>query len=339
MELADAIKTGQVSARQVVDESLEEVIRQKDLNIWIDLYSDQAQLDADLIDKKIKNNKTVGRLAGIPFSVKDNILVKDTQTTAAAPLLNNFMSPFTSTVAMSVLEEDAILLGKTNLDAFGHGGSTENTAWGPTKNPIDQDKVPGGSSGGSAVSVATDICKFSIGTDTGGSIRQPASFCGIVGYKPSYGLLSRYGVIAMASSTDCLGFLTKRVDDSINLIRLAAKKDKYDGTTFDSTAMDWELNSQLKEIRLAKIKQFWQNLEGDVAKAAEGASKKLESASQLSTVSVPSLKLSLACYYILVSAELSSNLSRYDGLRYGQQQPGDSYQQIMETSRGSGFFG
>ena len=337
VELVKAVKTGQVKSRHLIDQTLRRARQTVDLNPFIEFYASKAEAQADLIDKKIKDKKPVGRLAGIPFAVKDNILIKGTQTTAAAPFLKDFIAPYTSTAVLKILKEDAILVGKTNLDAFGHGGSTENTAYGPTKNPIDETKVPGGSSGGSAVAVATDICKFAFGTDTGGSIRQPASFCGVFGYKPSYGLLSRYGVVAMASSTDCVGFLTKSATDSADLAELAAGKDRYDSTTFDSTSMNFQMKSSLDKLKIGKIDQLWENLEDGVAQPLADACQKIEATNQLSAVSIPSLDLALACYYILVPAEISSNLSRYDGLRYGQQQAGDDYQQIIDRSRGLGF--
>lgn len=320
-QLTANLKARKISPTQLVNQALEEIEKSKDLNIFTEVFKDSALKEAKRLEEKIANNKSLGRLAGIIFSVKDNFLQKDNLTTAAAPFLTNFKAPYTATCLQKLLDEDAILIGKVNLDAFAHGTSTENSYFGPTKNPHDPKLTPGGSSGGSAVSVASNICQFSLGTDTGGSVRLPASFCGVFGFKPTYGLLSRYGIVAMASSTDCVSILTRSVEDMKLLLDILKGQDDLDGTTIDSSRLQINSAQLPQKPKVGIIEEFNQDLDPVVEQSFNKALKTIKDLDwDLETVSLKDIKLSLACYYVLVSAEVSSNLSRYDGLRYGQQE-------------------
>lgn len=339
-QLARAVQTGRQTAAGLVDRALEAAASREssDLNIFTEVLADSARTRAAEIDRRRQAGKSLGRLAGVPFAVKDNFLVDGTKTTAAAPILDNFVAPYTGTCVQRLLDQDAVLIGKTNLDAFAHGTTTENSCRGPTRNPADPSQVAGGSSGGSAAAVAAGVCPFALGTDTGGSVRLPASFCGVVGYKPTYGLLSRYGLVAMASSTDCPATLTNSSADAGLLAEVMAGVDTADGTTIEPGDLDW--SSKQKQLRLGLISQFDRDLEPAVAEALAEAKEAVASQPGLELVPVdlPSLDLALACYYILVPAEVSSNLSRYDGLRYGvgsgvEGQAG----RVMTANRSAGF--
>ena len=339
-QLAQAVQTGEETAAGLVDQALAAASSPSsaDLNIFTEVLFDSARTRAAEIDRRRRAGQSLGRLAGVPFAVKDNFLVKQTKTTAAAPILDNFVAPYTGTCVQRLLDQDAVLIGKTNLDAFAHGTTTENSCRGPTKNPTDPTQVAGGSSGGSAAAVAAGICPFALGTDTGGSVRLPASFCGVVGYKPTYGLLSRYGLVAMASSTDCPATLTNQAGDAGLLAEIMAGVDLFDGTTIDRPKLDWSTDA--KQLRVGLISEFGRGLEPAVETAmAEARSSVGDLAGiELVPVDLPSLELALACYYILVPAEISSNLSRYDGLRYGLgSNTKGSAGQVIAANRSAGF--
>jgi len=267
--------------------------------------------------QKVDSGEIKGKLAGVPFIVKDNFLAFDGPTTAASKMLENFNSPIQATAVEKLEKEGAICIGKANLDAFAHGGSTENSAFGPTLNAFDKTRVAGGSSGGSAVSVALGIVPFALGSDTGGSIRQPASFNGVYGVKPTYGAISRYGVVAMASSTDTIGFFTTNANDADLLMNILTGKDTNDMTTIESF-----YNSNIENIGMKKIgivKEFLEDgVDSSVRDVVNKYIAKLESAGHIvEQISIPIVKYALAMYYIIVPAEVSSNLARYDGVRYG----------------------
>ena len=335
---AQLVVTGQQSARQLVDRALDRAQQADNYNIFTTLLVDRARRQADAIDQRLKSGKQVGRLAGVPFVVKDNFLVRHTQTTAAAPLLADFVAPYSATTVAKLLAEDAVLIAKTNLDAFGHGASTESSFFGPTKNPHQPTKVAGGSSGGSAAALAAGVCSLALGTDTGGSIRLPASFCGLVGYKPTYGLLSRYGVVAMSSSTDCVSLLATNTQDARLVASLLAGQDQFDGTSLP-TKINWHQPNLPTRPKVGFIGQFLTNLTAEVKTAFASLRQLLSTSDQLEVVdiSLPSLDLSLACYYILIPAEISSNLSRYNGLFYGHQQAKKSVLATIGASRQAGF--
>jgi len=280
-------------------------------------------------------------LGGIPYSAKDLFLTKGLPTTAASKILENFIAPYESTVTERLAKAGALLLGKTNLDEFAMGSSTERSAFQVTRNPWDLDRVPGGSSGGPAAAVAARMHPFSIGTDTGGSIRQPASLCGVFGLKPTYGRVSRYGIIAMASSLDQAGPFSFSVKDSALVLKIISGFDKKDATSSRKEVPDFEksIGKPLKGLRIGIVKEFFQKgLDQKVRKKIEEAKIKLQKEGvKFVSVSVPKAKFALPIYYILMPAEVSSNLARYDGLRYGLSKKARSLRQTYELTRGKGF--
>ena len=331
------IKDGRTTPTAEVEKALEKIGKFNHLNIFTEVLSQQALEQAGILEDKLKKGERVGKLAGVVFCVKDNFLYKDTKTTAAAPFLLDFLAPYTATCLQKILDEDAILVGKTNLDAFAHGTSTENSYFGPTKNPVAEGLTPGGSSGGSAAAVAAGICSFGLGTDTGGSVRLPASFCGVFGFKPTYGLLSRYGIVAMASSTDCIAPITNNPADAVYLMQILKGRDRFDSTTFQSDELQLTVEIP-RPLKVGVIKEFRRNLEAPVEQAFERTLDALKKMNwRVEEVSLPKIELALACYYVLVSAEISSNLSRYDGLRYGQSHQGVNWEETISRNRQSGF--
>lgn len=328
----------EISAVNLVQEALEKAHRyQEDYQIftWI---NDAAVKKAEDIDVRIAAGEDVGRLAGVPFVVKDNFLTHDGETTASALILNGFASPVTATTVKKLEAEGAILIGRTNLDAFAHGSSTENSYYGPTKNSKDLARVAGGSSGGSAVAVALDIVSFATGSDTGGSIRQPASFNGVYGLKPTYGAISRYGVVAMASSTDCVGFFTKKAEDLDLLMQICAGQDDYDMTTLPDYYGQEPVKAGPKKIGI--IKDF--DNDAVAPEIRDALKRKVEllksKGHEIVELEMPALKYALAAYYIIVPAEISSNLSRHDGIRYGyRSEKSEHLGELYENTRNEGF--
>lgn len=318
--LAKKVQTGKITAAELVSKAYQLIEKNDDYHCILATTKDNALRRAAEIDEKVKNGEKIGRLAGVPFIAKDNYLTFGAPTTAASHILEPFDAPYQATAVEKLEAEGAILVAKANLDSFAHGSSTENSAFGPTLNPYDKTRVPGGSSGGSGAAVALDLAPFALGTDTGGSIRLPASFCGVVGLKPTYGLVSRYGVVAMASSTDVLGPFTKNVEDSALVLEVMSGKDIFDGTTIERDKIAYtDLSINLKGQKIGVIKEYFEEgIDKDVKIKIEEAIDKLKAAGAvIKEVSLPSSKLALACYYIIVPAEVSSNLSRYDGQRYG----------------------
>ncbi len=290
-------------------------------NCYITITEKEAHEQAERIDKQIAERKDIPLLAGIPFSAKDIICTENILSTGASKILNNFIPPYSATAYQKIADQGAILIAKNNCDEFAQGGSNENSAYGPVKNPHDQTRVSGGSSGGSAASVSLGSSVFSIGTDTGGSIRQPASFCGCVGLKVTYGRTSRFGVMSMASSFDTIGPLTQTVEDSAILLEFMAGLDANDPTTLSVPVPKYTetLNNDLKGKVVGLPKEYFSDdVEADVKEHVMNAVKKLESLGcTIKEVSLPLTKYAIATYYILVPAEISANMSRYDGLRYG----------------------
>ena len=335
--ILERIKSGDSSARAEVEAALERAEAATDKNIFISLTRERALERADEIDRRIANGETVGSLAGVPFAAKDNFLTLGGTTTAAAPILSNFEAPLQATAIEKLELEGAICIGKTNLDAFAHGGSTENSAYGPTKNAVDDSKVAGGSSGGSAVAVALGIVPFALGSDTGGSIRQPASFNGVVGIKPTYGTVSRYGVVAMASSTDCIGCFASSIADTEQVMSILAGQDEKDMTTLPDYFAPVAVKPGQK---IGLIKEFMdEGVDESVRARVNEYAKKLQAAGHtVEEVSLPIAKYALAMYYIIVPAEVSSNLARYDGVRYGKRAENvGSLDELYDKSRGEGF--
>ncbi len=325
------------SAVELVKTALEKAHQyQAEYNIfnWI---NDDAIQQAEQIDTKIAQGKNPGRLAGVPYALKDNFLSPLGETTASAEILTGFTSPVTATAVKKLEAEGAILIGRTNLDAFAHGSSTENSYFGPTKNPKDTTRVAGGSSGGSAVAVALDIVEFATGTDTGGSIRQPASFNGVYGLKPTYGTISRYGVVAMASSTDCVGFFTKNSADLDLLMEITAGQDANDLTTLP----DYYVTSKPQTVQKVGIIKDFDNdaVDPEIRQALAQKVEQLKAQGiEIIELEMPALKYALVAYYIIVPAEIASNLSRHDGIRYGfrSSESGDLVS-LYNNTRGEGF--
>jgi aspartyl-tRNA(Asn)/glutamyl-tRNA(Gln) amidotransferase subunit A len=341
-EIASKVQAGELQAVDLVEQALAAIEEKKDYNAVIATTATRARERAASIDAAVKNGEQIGRLAGVPFIAKDNYLVFGAETTAASNMLKGFTAPYQSTVIERLEAEGAICVAKANLDAFAHGGSTENSDFGVTKNPADPSRVPGGSSGGSAAAVMLDLAPFALGTDTGGSIRQPASFTGSVGYKPTYGLTSRSGVVAMASSTDVMGPLTRSVDDAALVFDVIAGKDPLDSTTIDRDQDGYvhDLDVDLTGKKIGVVKEYMgDGVDPGVKASIEAAIQKLKNAgAEITEVSVPSVSLALAVYYIVVPAELSSNLSRHDGQRYQFSiEEAKNLEESYTKSRGIGF--
>lgn len=340
-ELAHKVKSGETTAVALVKQALTNIEKHREFQAVIAVIADRALERARGIDNCIIKGEPVGRLAGVPFIAKDNFLVFGASTTAASNILKGFDPPYQATAVERLESEGAICVAKANLDAFGHGGSTENSDFMVTKNPHDVSRVPGGSSGGSAASVVLGLAPFAIGTDTGGSNRQPASFSGVVGYKPTYGLVSRSGVVAMASSTDTIGPITRDVADNALVLECMAGYDELDSTTIERDSVAYtHFDSVLKGARIGVVKEYLgEGIANDVKVSVEKAIAALEKAGAvISWVSLPSLPLALACYYIIMPAEVSSNLSRYDGQRYGYStKKGSSLEEAYNWSRSEGF--
>lgn len=313
------VKSGRTSARAEVERALAQARGRDELHCLLEVCAEQALARADRLDVRLKKGESVGRLAGVPYVAKDNFLTKVGHTTAASKMLDNFQSPIDATAIERIEAEDAIMIGKANLDAFAHGGSTENSAFGPTHNAIDKGRVAGGSSGGSAVAVASGIVPFALGSDTGGSIRQPASFNGVVGYKPTYGMISRYGVVAMASSTDTVGPITRTVRDSEIIADILAGQDQRDSTVYPGYFSP--IAESPSRQRIGLIEDFvGEGVDDDVAGRTNQLAQRLrESGHQVDLVKLPMAQYALAIYYIVIPAELSSNMARYDGIRYGER--------------------
>ncbi len=322
------------SARAVVEAALAKAESASEYHALLSLTRERALERAEAVDA----GSLTGPLAGVPFVVKDNFLAFGAPTTAASKMLENFNAPLQATAVEKLEAAGAICIGKANLDAFAHGGSTENSAFGPTKNAIDQARVAGGSSGGSAVVTALDVVPFALGTDTGGSIRQPASFNGVVGVKPTYGTVSRYGVVAMASSTDTIGTFANNVADAEEVMAIMAGKDERDMTTLpDYFAVDADVKPTQK---IGLIKEFMtDDVDSEVrARITEYADRLRAAGHTVEEVSLPMLKYTIAMYYIIVPAEISSNLARYDGVRYGYRAEGiATLAELYGKSRDEGF--
>lgn len=308
-------------AVDLVRAALDKAKEYEDYHCFISMNEARALEHAREIDEKITKGEKVGRLAGVPYALKDNYLSPEGVTTAAARMLDNFPSPITATAVAKLEAEGAIMIGRTNLDAYAHGSSTENSYFGPTHNAHDMSRVAGGSSGGSAVSVALDIVPFALGSDTGGSIRQPASYNGVWGIKPTYGAVSRYGVVAMASSTDTMGCFAKNADDVDLIMSIIAGKDPKDSTTLDDFWNRELDDAKPKKKKIGIIKDFLKDgVDPEVSKAVTDYADRMKKAGyEVEEISMPIMKYGLAIYYIVQPAEVASNLSRYDGIRYGHR--------------------
>lgn len=334
--IAAKVKKGELKAVDLVNQALNNIEDNKDFDTIISKTEERALQRAAQIDKSPK-----GRLAGVPFIAKDNFLTFGGKTTAASNILRPFEAPYQSTAIERLEAEGAICVAKSNLDAFAHGSSTENSDFFITKHPKDKTRVPGGSSGGSAAAVALGIVPFALGTDTGGSVRLPASFCGVVGYKPTYGLVSRSGVIAMASSTDVIGPMARTTEDTALVMDVISGRDDLDSTTIERDMESYtDNNVDISGSKIGIVKEYINDgLEAGVKTIIDESIEKLKQAgAQIEEISLPSLPLALAVYYIVCPAEVSSNLSRYDGQRYGYSyENAKNLDESYELSREQGF--
>ncbi len=322
-EIADLVKDGQISCIDLINESLSTIGElEPAINSFIEVLSDEALNMAKNQDSSIKKKKTIGRLAGIPIAIKDIICTTQGHTTAASKILEKFRSPFNATVVNRLEAEGAITIGKANLDEFAMGSSNEYSAFGPTHNPWDTSRVPGGSSGGPAAAVASREVPVAVGTDTGGSIRLPASFCGIVGVKPTYGRVSRFGLLAYASSFDQAGPFANCVKDAALLMEIISGRDKLDATTSSNPVGNYmtSCGRSIKDVKIGIPKQFFSaGIDKEVSKTVKKAIEKLNSLGAVTKeISLSLTDLAIPTYYLLVKAEAASNLARYDGLRYGR---------------------
>jgi len=338
-ELVQGVRKGRLTATELVKQALREVDAQQSYNAVLAL-NDKALEQAQNIDRKVRSSQPMGPLSGVPYLAKDNYLTRNVETTAASNILKGFVPPFNATVIERLEQAGAILIGKTNMDAFAHGSSNENSDFGPVKHPLDPKRVPGGSSGGSAAAVKLGMVPFALGTDTGGSIRQPASFCGVVGYKPTYGLVSRYGVVAMASSTDVMGPITNCVEDAGVVIEIISGRDPLDSTTVQRSKQSYaEMRGSLKNARIGLVKEFISGgVEPEIIKRIQRVLQLLvKKGAIIQEVSLPAAKEALSIYYVIVPAEVSSNLSRYDGVRYGPRSAAIDLDSMYLGTRTRGF--
>ncbi len=342
LEAHEGLKSKNFSAKELTESCLKRIgERNGALNAFITVTSDLAIAEAEKADKKIAEGE-ISLLTGVPFSVKDAICVEGVRSTASAKILDNYVSPYEATVIGKLRNEGAVMVGKTNCDAFGHGASNENSMYGPVRNPHDETKVSGGSSGGSAASVADNQCIFSIAEDTGGSIRQPASFCGVVGLRPSYGRNSRYGVMPMASSLDTVGPMTKTIEDMAVVMQVMAGKDPKDATTVNDPVPDYlkELKKDVKDLVIGVPKEYLEveGIDQEVKEITLRNIEKLrEAGCKIKEVSLPHTKYAISVYYIIVPSEDSSNLGRLDGIRYGVRAKAKDLFETYSLAREAGF--
>jgi aspartyl-tRNA(Asn)/glutamyl-tRNA(Gln) amidotransferase subunit A len=340
VDIAAAVNAKESSASAELQSSLS-VIEEKNgaINAFLYVDTDGAKKFAAEVDARIANGEKLP-LAGVPVAIKDNLCQTGVPTTCSSKILADWRPPYTATVVERLLAAGAIPVGKTNLDEFAMGSSTETSAFGPTKNPLDLSRVPGGSSGGSAAAVAADMTPISLGSDTGGSIRQPAALCGLVGIKPTYGLVSRYGLIAFASSLDQVGPFAKTVADAALVLEVIAGHDPMDSTSLPEPAPSLvaHVNDGVKGKRVALVKELYEGADEEVVASVKAAVAALESAgATIVELSIPELRLGLSAYYLIAPAEASSNLARYDGVRFGLREQGSDVTEMYEATRTAGF--
>ena len=342
-ELQEKLKNKELSVTEITKaytNRIEE--KEKDVQAFVTTLTEEANKKAQEVEAKINNGEITGKFAGIPIGIKDNICTKGVKTTCSSKMLENFVSPYDATVMDKLNSENLINLGKLNMDEFAMGGSTEYSYFKKTRNPWNLNKVPGGSSGGSAAAVASRMVPWALGSDTGGSIRQPASFCGVVGLKPTYGLVSRYGLVAFASSLDQIGPITKDVRDCATLLNLIAGHDEKDTTSIEIEKKDYTkaLKNDVKGLKIAVPKEFFgEGINAEVKATLEKAIETYkELGAEVEEISLDVAKYSLATYYIIACAEASSNLGRFDGIRYTYRTPEfKNLRDLYKKSRSEGF--
>lgn len=342
-ELKDKLELREISSEEITKAYIDRINKVEDkVNAYITLTTDKALIKAKEIDKKRANQESVGALAGIPIAIKDNMCTKGIKTTCASKMLEDFVPPYNATVIDKLNKEDAIILGKLNMDEFAMGSSNENSYFHKTMNPWDLSRVPGGSSGGSAAAVAANEAVFTLGSDTGGSIRQPAHYCGVVGMKPTYGTVSRYGLVAFASSLDQIGPLTKDVKDMALAMNVITGHDKLDSSSYNMKYEDFTkyLNEDIKGKKIALPKEYFsEGVQSEVKEHVLGVAKKLEDLGAIvEEVNMNMTDLALPAYYLISSAEASSNLARYDGVKYGFRAKNyDNLVDLYKQTRDEGF--
>ena len=342
-DLRSRLLSKKITCEEVIRFYLERIDRFQDDNIYITVFHDQALERARSLDRKLSAGESVGRLFGMPMAIKDNIAMKGGRLTCASKILGNYESVYDATAVIRLEQEDAIFLGKTNMDEFAMGSSNENSAFGNVPNPFDKNRVPGGSSGGSAAAVANGLAMVSLGSDTGGSVRQPAGFCNIVGLKPTYGRISRFGLVAFASSFDQIGVLAGNCDDAALVLEVMAGKDGHDATSSYHAVTDYA--SEIASVSVEGLKigvpqeYFPESLNPDVARIVKGKLHELrDQGAELVDIHLPNSEYAIAAYYILVTAEASSNLARFDGARYGfRSEHSEDLSSMYVNSRSEGF--
>ncbi len=340
-EIAGAVRRGERRARAVVEEHVGRILaHEPEIHAFNHLLADEALAAADAIDARVAAGEDPGPLAGVPLALKDNLCTRGVPTTCSSRILEGWHPPYSATVVDRLVDAGAVVVGKTNLDEFAMGSSTENSAFGPTRNPRDLTRVPGGSSGGSAAAVAAGFAPLALGSDTGGSIRQPAALCGVVGLKPTYGRVSRYGLIAFASSLDQIGPFATTVDDAALLLEAMWGHDPLDSTSIAEPPEPLGTSADVAGLRVGIIEELTDvdGIEPEVRAAVEAAAAGLEAAgATVARVSVPSCVYGLSAYYLIAPAEASSNLARYDGVRYGLRVDGADVADMNARTRDAGF--
>ena len=342
-ELQEKLENKEITIKEITEAYSNRIKeKEKDVQAFVTVLADDAIEQAEKLQQKVENGETNGKLVGIPIGIKDNICTKGVKTTCSSKMLENFISPYNATVVNKLNQENILNLGKLNMDEFAMGCSTEYSYFKKTKNPWDLNRVPGGSSGGSAAAVASNMVPWALGSDTGGSIRQPAGFCGVVGLKPTYGLVSRYGLVAFASSLDQIGPITKDVKDCSILLNIIAGYDEKDTTSSRKEKIDYtkNLEKEIKGLKIGVPKEFFaEGINEEVKKSIENAIEKYkEMGAEIEEFSLDIAQYSLATYYIIACAEASSNLGRFDGIRYGYRTSDyKNLEELYKKSRSEGF--
>jgi aspartyl-tRNA(Asn)/glutamyl-tRNA(Gln) amidotransferase subunit A len=341
VDIARDVRAGRRTARDVVEEHLAAVdAREHELHAFNLVLAAEARASADEVDRRVAAGEDPGPLAGVPVALKDNLCTRGVPTTCSSRILEGWKPPYDATAVTRLRDAGAVIMGKTNMDEFAMGSSTENSAFGPTRNPHDPTRVPGGSSGGSAAAVAAGFAALALGSDTGGSIRQPAAMCGVVGVKPTYGRVSRYGLVAFASSLDQIGPLAATVADAALALEVLAGHDRADSTSLPQPAPSLcsVLDEGVDGLRIGVVRELLTGIDPDVAARLSAAAAALEAAgAKVDEATVPAVALGLSAYYLIATAEASSNLARYDGVRYGLRVDGDDVTAMNGATRAAGF--
>ena len=339
--IAGAVRRGERSARSVAEAALEAIAaRDPELHAFLRVTADEARAAADAVDDALRSGRDPGPLAGVPVALKDNLCTRGIPTTCASRILQGWRPPYDATVVTRLRDAGAVMVGKTNLDEFAMGSSTENSCEGPTRHPMDPTRVPGGSSGGSAAAVGAGLVPLALGSDTGGSVRQPAALCGTVGMKPTYGLVSRYGLVAFASSLDQIGPLARSVADAALLFEVIAGHDSLDSTSLDHPVpeVSRSLDAGVDGLRVGLVDELVEGTAPDVARRVREAAEELATAgAAVEEVAIPEMRLGLSAYYLIAPAEASSNLARYDGVRYGLRVEAPDVAAMNVATRTAGF--